>query len=178
METDKELDILEHIYNNQDAVRQRESAHIAGVSLGMINVLIKRFTEKGWIKIKKVNNRNIQYIVSPKGIDAISHRSYNFLKRTIKNMVYYKDELENLILKIKHMGYTAVALVGPSQVDFLVEHFCQKYGLNYLVLSDAEEAEDAGKKAYRLFCEDTDRAANDVNVTMEKGAFLKEVLIG
>lgn len=136
MEPEKELEVLEYIYRTKEGVRQRDLAEIAGVSLGMINVILKRLVVRGWIKVKKINNRNIHYIVSPAGMEAISHRSYSFFKRTVKNLVYYKDILERLILEIKHRGYTEVVLVGRSEVDFLVEHFCLKYGVGYSNRSD------------------------------------------
>jgi len=37
-----------------------------GLSLAMTNAILRRLVKKGWLKIKKVNNRNMQYIVSPK----------------------------------------------------------------------------------------------------------------
>ena len=62
-------------------MHQRDLARIVGLSLGMTNAILKRL-------VKKVNNRNIQYIVSPKGINEITRRSYRYFKRTIKNVVY------------------------------------------------------------------------------------------
>lgn len=147
MESERELDVLEYIYRTKEGVRQRDLAEIAGVSLGMINVILKRLVVRGWIKVKKINNRNLHYIVSPAGIEAISHRSYRFFRRTIKNLVYYKDILEKLILEIRHKGFTEIMLVGRSEVDFLIEHFCLKYGVGYInrpVLIKNTETEESG----------------------------------
>ena len=66
METiEHELEILENIYKNSKQVHQRDLAHIVGLSIGMTNAILKRLVKKGLLKVKKVNNRNIQYIVSP-----------------------------------------------------------------------------------------------------------------
>jgi DNA-binding MarR family transcriptional regulator len=69
-------------------VRQRDLAKIAGLSLGMTNAILKRLALKGLLTIKRVNNRNIHYIVTPTGIEAITRKSYRYFKRTIKNVVY------------------------------------------------------------------------------------------
>ena len=88
--TEKELEILSYIHSQKDTVPQRDLARVVGLSLGMTNAILKRLMEKGWLMIKKVNNRNIQYIVNPKGIEQITRRSYRYFKRTIKNVVYYQ----------------------------------------------------------------------------------------
>ena len=88
MNIDKEIEILESIYHNPHRVSQRDLAQIAGLSLGMTNVILKRLAGKGLLTIKKVNNRNIRYAVSPKGIEAITRKSYRYFKPTIKNVVF------------------------------------------------------------------------------------------
>ena len=95
---DAEYIVLSNIYNSagdQLPLRQRELAQIAGASLGMTNSILKRLTQKGWITIKRINSRNIQYAVTLEGINEIVHRSYRYFKRTIRNVVFFKDILED-----------------------------------------------------------------------------------
>ena len=129
--SEKEIEILENIYNSPEKIRQRDLAHIVGLSLGMTNAILKRLAKKGLITISKVNNRNIQYAVSPEGMEEIARRSYRYFKRTIKNIAYYKESIEALISDVAQSGYEAVAMVGPSDLDFIVEHLCFKYGLEF-----------------------------------------------
>ena len=63
--------------NNQSHINQRDLAEIAGLSLGMTNSILKRLVHKGLLSINKVNNRNIRYLVTPSGLEAISSRSYS-----------------------------------------------------------------------------------------------------
>ena len=123
---EKELEILERISRSKTTIRQRDLARIIGLSLGMTNSILKRLAKKGLLKIKKVNNRNIQYVVSPKGMEAIAGRSYRYFKRTIRNVVYYKEAIESIIQEAADRGYRRVVLVGASDLDFIVEHFCEK----------------------------------------------------
>jgi DNA-binding MarR family transcriptional regulator len=129
MNIDKELEILENIYHNPHQVSQRDLAQIAGLSLGMTNVILKRLAGKGLLTIKKVNNRNIRYAVSPKGIEAITRKSYRYFKRTIKNVVFYRESIETLMTRIRERDYTGLILVGQSDLDFMVEHLAGKAGL-------------------------------------------------
>jgi len=155
--TDKELQVLEQIYLRQD-VRQRDLAAIIGLSLGMTNAILKRLTQKGFLTVRKVNNRNIMYAVSPAGVDAIARKSYRYLKRTIKHVVDYKQAIEHVISAAADGGYEGVALVGPSDLDFIVEHLCGKYGLAYERVTNTEELSDA-ETAFVLFSENEGSAA-------------------
>ena len=90
---DRELEVLENIHNNGSHLRQRDLASVLGLSLGTTNAIIKRLGQKGWLTIRKVNNRNIRYAVCPAGAEQIARRSYRYLKRTIKNVVDYKETI-------------------------------------------------------------------------------------
>lgn len=149
--TEKELEVLEHIYLRKD-VRQRDLAEVIGMSLGMTNAILKRLTQKGFLTVRKVNNRKIMYAVSPVGVDAIARKSYRYLKRTIKNVVDYKQAIEQVIVAAADGGYQEIALVGPSDLDFIVEHLCGKYGLSYERVKRATDLAE-GEAAFLLYSE-------------------------
>lgn len=127
---EKELEILEHLHHNT-SLHQRDLSRIVGLSLGMTNAILKRLAKKGFLMVRKVNNRNIKYIVSPAGVEEISRRSFTYFKRTIKNIVDYKDQLEQSLRKIQAEGVRRVVLEGESDVDFIIEHLCNKIGLQF-----------------------------------------------
>jgi len=110
----------------------------------MTNAIMKRLAVKGFLTVRKVNNRNIMYAVSPSGVEEIAKRSYKYFKRTIRNIVFYKDSIEILVKDVKREGYKKLVLIGESDVDFIVEHLCHKYSLPYAharkAVSDEEEA--------------------------------------
>ena len=139
---DIEYVILEHIYDSAGRLiplRQRDLAQIAGASLGMTNSILKRLTQKGWITVKKLNSRNIQYAVTLEGINEIIHRSYRYFKRTIRNVVYFKDILEDVVFRARRGNIHSVALVGTSDLDFIVEHACRRGGLNFTKIAEEEK---------------------------------------
>lgn len=126
--SDKEAIILEHIYYN-DSLKQRELADKVGISLGMTNAILKRLIEKGWLMTKRLNSRNISYVVSPAGMEEIFKKGYRYFKRTIDDVRLYKEEIERLVSDAAAAGYKTVALVGKSDLDFLVEFACGKAGV-------------------------------------------------
>lgn len=170
---DKELEILEHIHTKKEAVHQRDLAKIAGLSLGMTNSILKRLMEKGWLMVKKVNNRNIQYIATPKGIEQITRKSYRYFKRTIKNVVYYREEIERQVRAIKKKGFDGVVLVGNSDLDFIVEHACGRYGVKYISHEDEEKNFDG--RIFAIYSENY--IPDETNQRKDSSCFLQELLI-
>lgn len=124
-----EIDVLEAIHQSTGPLRQRDIAQAIGLSLGMTNAVLKRLAKKGWLSVRKVNSRNIQYVVSPKGMEEIAGRSYRYLRRTISNIVRYKEAIEKLVREAKERGCTEVVLVGESDLEFIVEHACLSHGV-------------------------------------------------
>jgi hypothetical protein len=126
---ERELDLLESIQKAIAPQGQRDLARTIGMSLGMTNSILKRMGQKGWLTIRKLNSRNIQYIVSAKGLEVIARRSYKYLRRTIGHIVRYKETFESLVRDARKRGCRQVILVGKSDLDFLVEHSCSEAGL-------------------------------------------------
>jgi hypothetical protein len=147
---DTEYLILEKVYNsseNQIPLRQRDLAQIAGTSLGLTNSILKRLALKGWITVKKLNSRNIQYAITLDGMNEIIHRSYGYFKRTIRNVVFYKEKIDTAIYGAKRKNFAAVLLIGKSDLDFIVEHSCLRHGLNFLKAIDENAAGELLEKS-------------------------------
>ena len=128
--SDKEAIILEHLYYD-DSQKQRELADKADISLGMVNAILKRLIEKGWLMNKKINSRNISYVVSPAGVDEIYKRGYQYFKRTIVDIHHYRERLEQLVAEGKNAVHSCIALVGKSDLAFIVEYACTKSGVKF-----------------------------------------------
>jgi len=123
------------------------------MSLGLTNAIIRRLVTKGFLMIRKVNNRNIQYIVSPEGVDEIARRSYRYFRRTIQNVAKYREAIQIFLERIKADGYDGVALIGKSDVDFIVEYLCRNLDLDYRTESTIKKFSD---KTYMLLSEAED----------------------
>lgn len=144
MDNDAELVMLENIYRSQRddeaAVTQRELAKHAGVSLGMTNVLLKRFCERGWLLVRRANARTVSYALTPEGVNEIAKRTYRYFKRTTTNVSVYRDLIEGLVVAKKREGYKSVLLVGSSDLDFILEFACERHGVMFLKCADIDKA--------------------------------------
>lgn len=140
---DAELVILENIYASQRRSRpvtQRDLAEAAGLSLGMTNALLKRFSDKGWLLLKRLNARNIQYALTPDGVNEIAHRTYRYFRRTARAAGLYRDMIESFVIEKKRAGATRIVLAGVSDLDFLLEYACERHGLLFVKSADPAKA--------------------------------------
>ncbi len=63
---EREPKIIEEISQDKNST-QRKISHKLGLSLGMTNIILKRLDSKGYIKVKGLNRRKVQYILTLKG---------------------------------------------------------------------------------------------------------------
>ena len=117
---------------------QRVLAENAGISVGLMNAILKRFVERGWIMLTNVNLKKLSYAVTPAGIAELTARSQSFAKRTFAIANKYNETLCNIVARAKKEGKTKFVLYGNSYIKFLIVYACQKFQVAFL-----EESEDA-----------------------------------
>jgi hypothetical protein len=87
-------------------------------------------------------------------MNEILHRSYRYFKRTIKNIMVYKDALDRVIFQAKRKNYAVILLIGVSDLEFIIEHSCYNYGLSFLKTVDPKTAQHAlDEGAFGIYAE-------------------------
>jgi len=137
MEQDSEFLLLSSIKEltaRQRDISQRDLARAINLSLGMTNVLLKRLSQKGLILMQKISSRNVTYVLTPEGVNELAGRTYRYLKRTMKTVVTYKEAISAIAKEAREQGFAAIALLGRSDIDFIVEYAASSAGLDYIQL--------------------------------------------
>ena len=91
-----EVATLQNIANTleqEPLASQRVLAENAGMSIGLMNAVLKRFVERGWIMLTNVNLRKLSYAITPAGIAELTARSQKFAKRTFELANIYNETL-------------------------------------------------------------------------------------
>jgi len=176
---DTELSVMESIAaasRGSEYLTQRDIAHSTGLSLGMTNALLKRLAERGWVKLNRISTRTIRYALSPEGLAEIARRSAAYFRRSSKNAEAYRERLESFILEQRRDGVGTIVLVGPSDLDFLLEYICERHGLVFVKSSDLGRAESLAKRPGVLLL--SEAGAGGVSGGGRKIASLEEVFSG
>lgn len=77
----EELDIL-NIVAKDPFTSQRQIAKQAGISLGQVNFLMKKFVTKGLIKIEGQTAKSLQYHLTPSGMAAVAEKTLRYMKNS------------------------------------------------------------------------------------------------
>lgn len=112
---ENELQILNSVAENPN-VTQRQIAQKTGMSLGNVNILIKRLVSKGYLKIEGFGPRTIRYVLTPEGSKYKAELIYN-----------------HVILSYKCI--TDVNL----KIDKILEAYGEKTGKRLILLGDRDE---------------------------------------
>lgn len=120
---------------------QRILAENSNISLGMMNAVLKRCIERGWIAVKNLNMKKVCYCLTPQGFEEISRRSSSYMKRSFSMMNDYAGSIEKLISQSKSQGISKVVLYGASNIQFVIEWACQKNGVAFDFVSALDSVE-------------------------------------
>lgn len=167
---DQDLTILQNISETLSVTpdaNQRELAKNADVSIGLMNAVLKRFAERGWIMLKNVNARKIAYALTDEGMRELKERSKNFAKRTFALASEYNEILCDEILKAKLNGKKRVILYGKSYVKFLIEYAAQKAGMDFYEYEADEKIEE------NAFCLAGELEEENVQENLKKSGAVK-----
>lgn len=108
---------------------QRTMAENSNISLGMMNAVLKRCIERGWIAVQNLSVKKVCYCLTPEGFNEISRRTTNYMKRSFSMMNDYADKIQNMVNRAKSEGKNKVVLFGKSNVQFVIEWACEKSGM-------------------------------------------------
>lgn len=117
----------------QPLASQRTLAKNAQMSPALMNAVLKRFFERGWIMLSNVNKRKLAYAVTNEGLKELAERGKKFAVRTFKIANIYNEILVEKIADAKQQGKTKVVLYGDSYIKFLLEYACKENQLLFEV---------------------------------------------
>ena len=113
-----ELEILRSV-DEENRITQRELAKRTGLSLGSVNVLIKRLIHKGLIKIEHINSRTIKYILTPKGLMEKARLTYQYVVQSYNYISNIELKLEQIINSRKNTGKVVLYGVKDEIYDII-----------------------------------------------------------
>jgi len=146
-----ELQVLNNIEKNQKAT-QRDIARNTGLSLGNVNILIKRLVKKGLLKIEKLNARSIRYILTPEGIREKAKLTYEYIKISYNYINDINNKIEKLITGFKNNDISRIILFGENdEVYRLVRDKFDHSNIRYVHYETIDEMD---KHIHERKCDD------------------------
>ena len=111
---DSEYLVITHL-QSFELTTQRKIASQTGLSLGAVNLLLKRMVRKGLVKVEKLTPRTVRYILTPQGLKEKARLTYQYVRRSYRQIVHITAAVEELVKeKQAQMPFKWVILFGPA----------------------------------------------------------------
>ena len=110
--SEKEIEILNYIVDDK-SVSQRKISNNLGLSLGLVNLFLKKLASKGLIKIRKTSSKkSLKYILTPKGFTERINFNLYYLKKNIKYFSNAKETIINVLSELADSNVKSVYICG------------------------------------------------------------------
>ena len=117
---EREFELI-NIVGGQLAANQRDLSRHMNISLGMTNMLIRRLVTKGYIRIKQLDRRKVEYILTPKGFSEKMRKSVKYTLKTINSIGLIKKNILNILKDFHAKGVRKFYILGASDLGGLIE---------------------------------------------------------
>jgi len=123
----KAIDITENEYRLLQAVEsgeassQRKLAGHLDISLGMVNLCLRRLIKQGYIKTHGLNKKKVKYLLTPKGFTEKMKKTYHYTQKTISELTRMKANIQNEVMAQYLAGRRNFVISGAGELSDLAE---------------------------------------------------------
>jgi len=130
-----EHQILNHL-SRHHRTSQRQIATGTGLSVGMVNLLLRRMVRKSLVKLERINGRTLRYIVTPKGMAEKTKAACHYLRQSYQQILKISRALEMVVAgeTARHGRKPQVVFYGPAdEILEILKIAAGQLGLDYRV---------------------------------------------
>src|SRR5580698_20001 len=164
---EREFELI-NIIGGELGANQRDLSKQLDISLGMTNLLVRRLIAKGYIRIRQLNKKKTQYILTPKGFTEKYHKSLHYTLKTIRSIGLIRNQLNVIIQRLYHQGERIFHILGNSDLAELVEISLKQPQWVGVQLSRVEQITGLPEGIVLICQEDTPQLASARSVDLIK----------
>jgi len=142
---DKELILLRKLHLNPK-ITQRDMAKATGLSLGSINLLIKRMVYMGIVKVEKMKNRTTMYSLTSLGIKQKAEGIYKYISEAYAFLRNLNDNIDELLENMNNNDYSIILFGKKDDICELIAMKLINKGTDYIVTNDVEKIKALSEK--------------------------------
>jgi len=131
---------------------QRDISRHMNLSLGMINILIRRLISKGYIRIEQLNKKKVQYILTPQGFAEKMRKSVKYTMKTISSIGLIKNRVREILRDLYEKDVRDFYYYGNSDISALVEMVFRETLAEHCTLKIIQEIPETPLKGTILVC--------------------------
>ena len=130
-----EMTVLEALHTYED-LSQRDLSMKCGISLGMANLLIKKFAKMGHIKIEQLSDKKVKYILTPKGFSVLSRKTIEYISHSYAAIYKIKAHMRDTIHHHYGDGEPIIIYGARDEVYHVLMEVLKEQGRTYQITED------------------------------------------
>ena len=139
MANENEFKIIEEI-SKESSLTQRDLSRKTNLSLGAVNIILKRLVKRGSVKTKNLTPKKVEYILTPRGFSEKATKSYKYIYKTIDLVRRVKEEIAKIVLEEYNNGQRQFAILGNDDLADIIELALK--GFDYEKVSNIAEVKN------------------------------------
>lgn len=133
---------------------QRDLSRQLDLSLGMVNMTLRRLISKGYIRINQLNKKKVEYILTPKGFSEKMRKSVRYTIKTICSIGLIKKRLTTTLNDLVQQGERTFIILGESDFAGLVEIVLKDLSKDKFVIKHTNDMPHPDESGYLLICKE------------------------
>ena len=138
---ESELALMREI-SREPVQTQRGLSRGTGLSLGMTNLLLKRLARRGLIKVRQLDWKRTQYLLTPKGALEKTRKTYDYARYTVRLFRQIQENLRTAVSRECGAGRRMFWIVAQDEFEGVLRETVAELGLPGVRISFAARFAD------------------------------------
>ena len=134
-ETYRDMSLLNEVTQTPD-ITQRALAKRIGVALGLANLMLRRLTKKGYIKVVNVQKSRLRYLITPQGVMEKARLTREYIEYSLFFYRHVRTALQSALLQMIREGHRRVLLWGTGELAEIAYLSIKEIGLELVGVID------------------------------------------
>ena len=118
-----ELQLLEAIATTPETTQANLAAQV-GVAVGTVNWYLKRWSKKGYIKIRRISRWQWSYLLTPEGIARKTRLASEYVEASLSLYRRTRAEAKLLLTSVRATGAHQIILAGDGEIAEICRLTC------------------------------------------------------
>lgn len=123
-----ELQLLEAIASEPETTQADLAAQV-GVAVGTVNWYLKRWSKKGYVKIRRISRWQWSYLLTPEGIARKTRLASEYIDASLSLYRRTRHQAQHLLREVKSAGHQRIVLVGEGEIADICRLTCMEMGI-------------------------------------------------
>lgn len=141
--SDKELTLLSHLQSTSQVLSQKILSEKTGISAGLINAVLKKMIQKGYVKVKAINKKKFHYLLSRKGSSQLIRKSYYSILNTIRHYQELESRIQKALMEIsEETGKKKFIISENGELASIVQRVVRRHLSRNIQIMEESGADD------------------------------------